>query len=155
MNIKQQLQASVAAESECSMVHDRFGVTLMGPRANVLRAMAALETATRHDPRPVPKPRCDICGHEFMLRYIAVQDGHHNGQKLCAHCYRKHAAPCDKSMTVELGSNGIPLVRLGQGDFTRDYTPSSPIAEAAAERIDASQAPAPGTDPSRTNPPGA
>ena len=106
MNIKQQLQASVAAESECSMVHDRFGVTLMGPRANVLRALAALEIASRHEPRPAP-------------------------QGLCA-----------------------PLVRLGQGALTRDYTP---IAESVAERIDASksQAPAPGTDPSRRNPPGA
>lgn len=84
MNIKQQLQASVAAESECSMVHDRFGVTLMGPRANVLRAMAALETASRHEPRPVP------------------------------------------------------LVRLGQGDYTRDFTPQA-ISAPGGETKDRAQ----------------
>lgn len=34
-----------------------FNVTLSGKRADVVRAFAALETATRHDPRPVPLVR--------------------------------------------------------------------------------------------------
>lgn len=112
--------------------HDGGSVRVLN---DVLRALAALETATRHDPRPVP--RCDVCGHEFMLRYVKVEDGHRSGQRLCDHCYRKHANPCGKSMTVEL-SNGIPLVRLGQGDYTRDFTPQA-ISAPGGETKDRAQ----------------
>ena len=66
------------------MVHDRFGVTICGKRGDVLRALAALETATRHDPRPVP------------------------------------------------------LVRLGQGDYTRDFTPQA-ISAPGGETKDRAQ----------------
>lgn len=61
VNLAQQLAASVAAEAECSVMHDRFGVLLTGTRANVLMAHAALELAhaalelaSRHEARPVP-----------------------------------------------------------------------------------------------------
>ncbi len=57
LNLQEQLAASVAAEAECSLVHDRFAVTICGKRADVVRAFAALEAATRHDPRPVPLVR--------------------------------------------------------------------------------------------------
>lgn len=40
--------------------------------------------------------RCSACGRT-VIGYVVPETGHRIGQHLCDHCYRKHAAPCEKA----------------------------------------------------------
>lgn len=39
---------------------------------------------------------CYVCGR-LAIEYVVPLTGHRALQHLCDHCYRKHAAPCDRA----------------------------------------------------------